>query len=155
MDSPQNQIWGPSLWKILHSSAELIGSSAAKKIPQEESRIWMGLLASLRFSLPCPLCKKHYSTYYNLNPIKNITKESIRGWLFNLHNEVNKRAEKQTIVTLDQLPEIYKKPTSYVIYLKVILQEMKKALVLGWSSREDIKRTERFLLELKNYYDLV
>jgi hypothetical protein len=153
MDSPQNHIWGPNLWMILHSATERIGLPNLKRLPQEESRIWTQLLSSLRYSLPCPVCKNHYTTYYISNPIKKFNKEFIRNWIYTLHNQVNARTEKENIITIEQLPEIYSKPFNFSYHMNIVNQEINKALRLGWSARNDIQRSVRLFEELKRFYD--
>ncbi len=153
MDSPQNHIWGPNLWMILHSSAERIGIPKHGRLPQEENRLWTGLLNSLQYSLPCPVCKKHFTAYIASNPITSITKEFIRNWLFNLHSDINNRTGKQQTITIEKIPEIYSQPFNFSAHFNTFNQEMMKSLRLGWSSRNDILRTIRFFEELKRYYD--
>jgi hypothetical protein len=153
MDSPQNHIWGPQLWMILHSSAERIGIPKHGRLPQEEHRLWTGLLSSLQYSLPCPVCKKHYYAYLTAHPITSITKEFIRNWLFVLHRDINARTNKSDTISIENIPEIYEKPFNFSAHFNIVNQEMAKALRLGLSSRNDILRTVRFLEELKRYYD--
>jgi hypothetical protein len=152
MDAPQNDIWGPELWMILHSAAERIGTSHVK-LPQEELRIWTGLLSSLRFSLPCPICKKHFTAYLLSTPIKTFNREFIRNWLYNLHCQVNDRTEKGNTITIEQIPEIYSKPFNFSAHFRVVTEQMNRALRLGWSSRSDIQKTVRVFEELKRFYD--
>ena len=152
MNSPQNHIWGPALWTILHTSAEKIGSMNLKRLPHEEHRIWTNLLSSLRYSIPCPICKKHYSTFYRTYP-PPITKESIRSWLFELHYQVNQHTDKPNTITLDQVQELYSIPINYTQHYHIVIHQMISAIPLGVSKREDIQRTSRFLQELKRYYD--
>jgi hypothetical protein len=152
MDAPQNHIWGPHLWMILHSAAERIGITHVK-LPQEELRIWTGLLSSLRHSLPCPVCKKHFTTYLSSNPIITFNREFIRNWLYNLHYQVNDRTEKSTTITIEQIPEIYSKPFNFSAHFRTVLEQMNRALRLGWSSRSDIQKTVRLSEELKRFYD--
>ena len=153
MDSPQNHIWGPQLWTILHSSAERIGLPKLSRLPQEESRIWIALLASLRYSLPCPQCKKHYNDYYSSNPITTFNLTTIRSWLYNLHNQVNTRTDKPNVITIDQIPELYNKPFCFTKHFSIVVEQMQKAVRLGWSSRNDIQKTIRLFEELKRFYD--
>jgi hypothetical protein len=153
MDSPQNHIWGPRLWLILHSAAERIGGNQLKRLPQEESRIWSNLLSSLRYSLPCPQCKKHYTSYYGSVPLNTFNREFIRNWLYVLHCQVNDRTEKPNTVSIDKIPEIYGQPFHFSQHFSIVSQEMMKALRLGWSSRDDIQRTVRHFEELKRFYD--
>ena len=152
MDAPQNHIWGPNLWMILHSAAERIGTSHIK-LPQEELRIWAGLLSSLRHSLPCPICKKHFTTYFLSTPVKMFNQEFIRIWLYDLHRQVNDRTEKENTITIEQVPEIYSKPFNFSAHFRVVTDQMNQALRLGWSSRDDIQKSARFFEELKRFYD--
>ncbi len=152
MDAPQNHIWGPNLWMILHSAAERIGASHVK-LSGEEVRIWTGLLWSLRHSLPCPICKKHFTAYLASTPIVNFNREFIRTWLYNLHSQVNDRTEKRVEITIEQIPEIYSKPFNFSAHFRIVTEQMNRALRLGWSSRDDIQKSFRFFEELKRFYD--
>jgi hypothetical protein len=153
MDSPQNHIWGPHLWIILHSTAERIGLPQHKRLPQEESRIWTTLLSSLRYSLPCPLCKKHYIDYITINSFTSFNNEFIRIWLYNLHCQINNRTNKPNILTIEQISEIYNKPFNFTYHFNILVEQMQKAVRLGWSTRNDIQRTIRLFEELKRFYD--
>lgn len=153
MDSPQNHIWGPQLWMILHYSAERIGTKSLNRLPQEETRLWINLLGSLRYSLPCPLCKKHYTEYLSSTPIIDINQAFIREWLYNLHNQVNSRIDKPNTIAIEQIPEIYSKPFNFTHHYNIVVEQMNRALRLGWSKREDMQKTIRNLQELKGFYD--
>ena len=153
MDSPQNHIWGPQLWMILHSSAERIGTKRLSRLPQEETRLWTNLLGGLRYSLPCPLCKKHYTDYLSSTPIIAINRTFIREWLYNLHNQVNSRTDKPDTIPIEQIPEIYSGIFCFTEYYNIVVDQMNRALRLGWSKREDVQRTVRNLQELKGFYD--
>ena len=153
MDSPQNHIWGPNLWMILHSAAERIGSQVLKRLPNEEARIWNGLLSSFRFSLPCPLCKRHYTEFIGSHPLPSITREGIRNWLYILHTQINDRTGKSTSITIEQLSEIYNVPFNFTHHYTIISQQMLQSIRIGWSVRSDTERSLRFLQELKRFYD--
>lgn len=153
MEAPQNHIWGPELWRILHSSAERIGSQVLKRLPEEEKRIWAGLLSSLRFSLPCPLCKKHYTQFSSTHPLLSMDRSTIRAWLYDLHQDANQHTGKEQMITLEELPSLYGQPFHFSKHCKIVEQHMAYALRLGWVTRTDIIRTARFLEELKRFYD--
>jgi hypothetical protein len=153
MESPQTQIWGPELWMILHSSAERIGSAPLKRLSQEELRLWSGLLSSLRYSLPCPLCKKHYNDYYSAHPIQEVSKPFLRNWLFQLHSEINTRNNKPNNFTIDTIAEIYSKPFHFSRHVNIVVAQMRLAIFHNWCKREDIQRSIRFLEEMKRFYD--
>ena len=152
MEAPLNQLWGPNLWILLHSAAERISSSHVK-LPREEIRIWTGILSSLRHSLPCPVCKKHFIAYFSATPIVNFSRDFIREWLYNLHCHVNYITEKGNTITIEQIPEIYSKPFNFSAHFRVVTEQMNRALRLGWSARNDIQKTIRLFEELKRLYD--
>jgi hypothetical protein len=154
MESPQTHLWGPALWMILHSSAERIGLAKAKMLQYDEIRLWSGPLSSLRYSLPCPVCKKHYSDYYAAHSISEYTRPVIRQWLFNLHQQVNGRTNNTIPSTIDNLPDIYGKPFHFSKHADVVQHHMKLAISHRWCERNDVQRTARFLEEMKRLYDL-
>jgi hypothetical protein len=146
-----NNEWGPALWMILHSSCERIGSMNVKRLPLEESRIWFGLLQSLRYSLPCPQCKKHYTTYSNQTPIMSVTKDTIRRWLFYLHDEINQRTQKSSI-PFEELTR-YEQPFNFTEHYNIFHHHMIASVRRGWSTHNDVQRTVRLLTEMKCFYD--
>ena len=153
MESPQTHVWGPELWTILHSTAERVGQSHVKMMQHEEIRIWSGLLSSLRFSLPCPACKKHYSDYYASHPILEYTRSFLRRWLFDLHQQVNARINKASPFTIEDLPAFYGKPFHFSRHMGVVQHHMKLAVFHKWCARDDVQRTVRFLEEMRRLYD--
>ena len=146
-----NSIWGPALWLILHSACERIGVHNMKKLPQEESRIWLGLLQRLRYSLPCPQCKKHYNAFFSGNPIIVITRDSVRRWLFHLHNQVNQRLEKPAF-SEESLPQ-YEAIFNFSQQYDIVQGQMLAAVRQGWSTYDDVQQTLRILTEMKCFYD--
>jgi rubrerythrin len=85
-----------------------------------------------------------------MNPF---TKDNIRNWLFQLHNQVNERTGKNNKFIIEQLSELYDKPFCFTDYIKIIIQQMIQSIKLGWSSRNDIQKTIRILEEMKRFYD--
>ena len=150
MNAPQNTIWGPHLWLILHSTVERFAINNSK-LPQEEIRIWKNLLSSLRYALPCPLCKKHYTEYYAANQII-YSRTNLRNWLYNLHTSVNNRIKKANI-ELDKIPKLYGQPFNFTQHYNIIVNEFNKALKIGICSRDDIQKCIRSLQEIKIFYD--
>jgi hypothetical protein len=153
MESPQTHQWGPALWMILHSSVERIGSKSTKLLEHEETRLWTGLLSSLRYSLPCPQCKKHYQDYLQRHPIISVSQSFLRYWLFQLHQEVNQRNNKIVNITIENIPEIYGKPFHFSHHASIFQTHMRFGLFHNWVSRNDIQRTIRFLEEMRRFYD--
>jgi hypothetical protein len=146
-------MWGPALWRVLHFSAERIGTKSLHRLPQEERRLWSNLLTNLRYSLPCPQCKKHYQQYYSLHPITSFTKEEIRMWLYHLHQSVNERTAKPDSISPDELETMYCVPFCFSALMKEIVPQFRIGLQRGWTSREDLMKTFRDLEEMKRFYD--
>jgi hypothetical protein len=79
-------VWGPPLWKVLHTLAE---SPAV-------ASIWADIPAALDVSLPCPECEEHYHAWLTAHPCPVADADGIRTWLRDLHNTVNARNGKPT-----------------------------------------------------------
>jgi len=151
MESPQNAIWGPPLWMILHSSAERYGQTNFNQ--KHEQHVWFHLIRSLRYSLPCPLCKRHFNEYYETHPKPLYTRENLRKWLYELHSHVNQQHNKLDAFTLEQIPEVYGEPFHFTKESRIVLQHMGYAVRIGWINREDVIRTAKLFEQLKIMYD--
>ena len=80
-------IWGPHAWIFLHS---ITFNYPNKPSPvQEKSAI--NFFNSLRYLLPCSICKDNYENHLIKNPIKdNVkSKKDLIKWLIDIHNHVN------------------------------------------------------------------
>ena len=156
MDAPQSAAWGPNLWMVLHSAAERIGTLPCYKnmkqaaFDAEETRLWSNLLSSLRFSIPCPLCKKHYGMYYARN--RPIVTKNIVTWLWELHVDVNRRLGRSDGLDRDLLSTVYGQPFEWITHWAIVREHMLRAMRLGWCTREDTMRTLRFAEELRIWY---
>lgn len=87
-------LWGPSLWRALHTAAEI--GNVEK---------FAAVAAALDGALPCPDCEKHYHQWYITHPVPT-ERAAIRTWLLDLHNDVNRRSHK-TPWTLEQVAAAY------------------------------------------------
>lgn len=162
MDAPQNNEWGPALWQILHSLSLKINTiipttsnnyyNPKTYYLNEEKRLWSGLLNTLKNSLPCPLCKKHYADYLIKNPIDYNNLTNIKYWLFNLHNNVNSRLNKE-VIQIDNLSTIYSNIDLKNCY-NIIQIHLKRAINLQWVIREDSLKLLRFLSEMFIFYSI-
>ena len=115
-------------------------------------------LTSLKKSLPCPQCRKHYIEYYNTNRLdliinkKNELKSTIRQWIFNLHCNVNIRLEKDNTMLIDNLPSIYENYNMYQDDIKILYSEMTKGIKHQWIIRDDAQKTIRMIRDLLAFY---
>lgn len=54
---------------------------------------------ALLYVLPCKLCQQHYSQWIQAEPIHDAVSSSntLKRWIFNLHNHVNARLDKKAL----------------------------------------------------------
>jgi hypothetical protein len=124
-----------------------------RRLPHEERRIWSQLLQSLRFSLPCPLCKRHYQEFYEPHPLPPVfTQADLRVWLYRLHSAVNQRTGKPDL-SLSEVQERGVAPFCFSEAVGILSGQMRLSIQRGICSREDVIRTLRHLEEMKRLYD--
>ena len=93
-------LWGASLWHLLHTAAQF-----TTNVHQRLN--WIRLLEAMKSSLPCPECSAHYNAWITANPVSlpisgpELT-TAISTWLLALHNDINRRNEKEAW-TVEQL----------------------------------------------------
>lgn len=145
-----NQLWGPALWKLLHLFAERIGT-----IPSHpsEKQLWIGLLNNLRYTLPCVLCRTHYSNYISTYAFPNMDRESVRRWLYELHSWVNEQLGKPNI-SYDDLESIYNQPISLSQELDLLSAQGVLAVRLRICSQAHVTEMMNLVVQLRNFYQL-
>jgi len=57
--------WGPLFWKILHSIPENLGNNTNKILQNDEILYFKNFIRQIKTVLPCKICEKHYTEYYN------------------------------------------------------------------------------------------
>lgn len=146
-----NQLWGPALWKLLHTFSECIGT--VRSHPTEE-RLWIGLLNNLRFTLPCIQCREHYMIYLSSHAFPKINKESVRSWLYDLHGSVNQRLQKENI-PYDTLSTVYSLPFSFSTEYECLFYQEQLAIRLHICSQKDVNEMLDILKQLRIFYELM
>ena len=105
MNLPPNS-WGPFFWHTMHivalgypTNPTYINKKAAKEFYE-----------SLRFILPCSVCKEHYSTFINEMPVTPFldTRQDLFKWTVMLHNKVNQSLGKPRVTEMEAI-EYYKR----------------------------------------------
>ena len=104
------ELWGNTVWYLFHTMAE--------KIKEEEflnnKTSIIEIIKLICYVLPCPECSSHASDIIkNINFTNMNNKEELKTFLFNFHNDVNKRLNKP-IYNKDNL-NIYKKANFNII----------------------------------------
>jgi hypothetical protein len=97
MVQTQNSVWGPPLWRILHTFSYKIGANRNSLVAEDEARTWIQLLRSIEAIMPCQLCRRHFRTWKIHHPIEAFAglrslglAEASADWLWRLHDGVNK-----------------------------------------------------------------
>jgi hypothetical protein len=111
MVSPQE--WGPNAWDLLHGIAERIGNHKHITLIRDEQNELKLTLRHFGALLPCTKCQLHYREYSNRS-LPNTTlygvylQDTIREWIFKLHETVNAKRELVSGLTLEEVKDRYK-----------------------------------------------
>ena len=83
--------WGTPTWFLFHSLAEKVNPV---KYQKHYLKVWQ-FIKEVCYSLPCPFCKEHATSYVNrINNSQINTKDKLIDVLFRFHNDVNLRTGK-------------------------------------------------------------
>lgn len=95
--------WGKYIWYFFHILAEKVTEEGYIILKTDICEI----IKSICNHLPCIICTEHASKYtrYTLNSSNLNTKQKLKNYLFQFHNDVNKRLNKEVFENFD----IYKK----------------------------------------------
>lgn len=139
----RKEIWGPVLWKILHTSAECLGKQTIPMLIKDERQFMINVLVSMEFMLPCLACQKHYREWRRSHPLDGVSgAEAFQKWIWGLHNAVNMGAKKGAI-PFEELPAIYQDRSS--AYFRAQLERLSQ--VIG-NIGEPFRRFRSCLLNL-------
>lgn len=112
--------WAQITWLFLHSFAEKIHVDFFNKNKSD----CLGLIKYVCHNLPCPECRKHAIRYIEKINIYNCkTKADLIKYIWNFHNNVNKRLKKK-IYPFEKL-SMYKNAVFPKIFLRFI-KELKR-----------------------------
>ena len=89
------RFWGPSAWRLLHTSTFLYEPS--KKASYKK------FFESIPYVLPCKYCRSSLTEYYEQYPLDDSVlkdKDTLSRWLYKIHNCVNRKLRSQHIRTV-------------------------------------------------------
>ena len=87
-------IWGPYTWAFLHIMAEKIKDEHFNKCKNDIINIIIALFSHL----PCDYCAEHaHNVISYINERNIVSKDKLKMFLFNFHNEVSKRTKATKI----------------------------------------------------------
>jgi hypothetical protein len=85
------EVWGPHVWRLLHTLVEKINEDAYANIYQQ----LVNFIQQICKNLPCPDCSSHATKYLTkVNLKNNKTKLELKNALYLFHNFVNAKKRK-------------------------------------------------------------
>ena len=107
--------WGPNAWELLHGIAEKIGNHSNHLLIRDERNELKLTLRHFWALLPCVKCQKHYKEWLQRNnpdswiqgPFGMDLQDSMREWVFTLHENVNNSRNVVSGIIKDEIKEKY------------------------------------------------
>jgi len=153
---PQNEEWGPLVWRILHTLAERGGLQTDKLFQIDEGRAWPLFVKSIGPMLPCPYCRDHFIEWIAANPFILPAEAAhwnlyIREWFYRFHESVNTALQKSSF-PFDQLSLRYR--NQQIIQADLILLEaiQVRAMKLGGVTIVSWQTWQKHLRTLRSFY---
>lgn len=134
------EFFGPSMWKTLHSIAWTYDHPTPEY--QKKAKEFFKLIGDF---IPCPSCAAHYKKYLKNNPVQAGSKDKLVQWVFDLHNDVNRRSHKPTL-SFDEHQRDYQWTTEDVLKFRDMGDKRLKALAdphLGREPTPHLKNSEK------------
>ena len=107
--------WGPGAWTLLHGIAERVGNHSNHLLIRDERNELKLTLRHFWALLPCVKCQTHYKEWLKAHnpeswiqgPFGSDLQDSMREWVFSLHENVNMSRNVVSRFTLEQMKEVY------------------------------------------------
>ena len=107
--------WGPNAWELLHGIAERVGNHSNHIMIRDERNELKLTLRHFWALLPCLKCQKHYKEWIQKHnpdpwiqgPFGIDLQDSMRDWVYKLHENVNNSRGVVSDLTLEQVKEKY------------------------------------------------
>ena len=109
-------VWGPPGWKFLHTVAH-----GYPELPDEFDHVcgnpagttesnYKNFFTLVGDTLPCGLCRESYKRFIFENPVRATSRDDLTRWLWEIHNEVNKKLERSyTSADFESVTNSYEK----------------------------------------------
>ncbi len=116
-----SNIWGPYCWHIMH----VLTYNYPENPSEQDKNIIKDFFTSLRYIIPCTVCRMHYNKKITKSPITQVysNKQKLIKWCIDMHNEVNRVFNKK-IYTVEDANKIYLKNN------KLIFDHYKLSLIM-------------------------
>lgn len=133
--SSDSKKWGPKVWYVIHQIAYNF-IREKRSISLNQRRILGNFYRSLRFLLPCPSCRDHYSTTLQRYPISKEmgSGSSLFNWTVRAHNLANKGLKKR-IISLANAKKIHRTPFNEIHFQEYIRYILLLSTNKDWKNR--------------------
>jgi Erv1 / Alr family len=154
---PETADWGPIMWRVLHGLAERAGRQPTAILQQDEIRLWIQLISSLKQTIPCDICADHYGRWLADHPPSVLstmaykdTATWIQHYFWELHTEINEGNEKP-VFRFEDLRAFYK-DVNLTESWKALEPVMKRAIQLNGISLLPWRKWLGFVRMLQGLY---
>ena len=113
-------LWGQPIWTLFHTLAEKVHQDKYINIATD----LVGFIKRICSLLPCPDCQDHATKYWRTTKYNLTSKDSLKEFLLEFHNEVNKR--KQYPIQNTQILDIYKTKSLSQVYNMFVIVFMSR-----------------------------
>jgi hypothetical protein len=105
-DGMMTSVWGPAMWMTLHT----ISFNYPINPTEEQMKNYYKFFKNLQHILPCRYCRENYTEnlkihILNRNTMKN--RESLSRWVYELHELINKKLDKVSGLTYEEVRDRY------------------------------------------------
>lgn len=107
--------WGAGAWELLHGIAEKLGNQSNHTLMRDERNELKLTLRHFWALLPCLKCQKHYKEWLKSHNPDSIVQgpfgidlqDSMREWVYTLHENVNNSREVVSGISFDAVKDKY------------------------------------------------
>lgn len=102
----RKDVWGPAAWTFLHCSTESAPTTDGDTFAADTRETMQNLVMATAAALPCPNCRAHFETQLRAaaeryGELLWTSKRTLRGFLIDAHNEVNRMNGKSVVAEKD------------------------------------------------------
>jgi len=138
--------WGAPTWTALHTMAEKIDEHFFAK----NSLSVLKIIQAICYNLPCELCSNHAKQYMNKISFSTVrTNDDFKRFLFDFHNEVNKRKGYPSY-TIERLHTEYKNREIKQTIYEFMFHFQKKTRNIHFISQE--MHRQRSVINIKEWF---
>lgn len=105
-DGMLTSIWGPPLWHTIHT----MSFNYPVKPTKEDKINYFNYFNSLQNVLPCKYCRDNLKDNFKKMPLRKSVfknRDTLSKYIYDLHEMVNKRLNKKSNLTYDQVRDRY------------------------------------------------